>query len=131
MEDFEVLGDKELPFTPDVKLEVETGNCFIKGESYLEDAIDFYNKITNWLKEHLATFNKPIHLMIRLNYFNTSSSRGILTLLTEMALCQQQGKQVKISWYYPVPDEDDIRVELEDFIIASDVKMDMIPELRT
>lgn len=130
MEDFKVHGDDELPFTPDVKLEVSTGNGLIEGESYLEDAFEFYKKITDWLKEHIATFDKPINLVIKLNYFNTSSSRGILTLLSDMAVYQRQGKNIKISWYYPVPDEDDILAELEDFVIESGVKMDVIPEPR-
>lgn len=130
MEDFKVDGDNDLLFTPTVKLEVATAHCLIEGESYLEDAFDFYKNISHWFQQYLTEFGKPIIFEIKLTYFNTSSSRGILTLLSELAIEQSAGKEINITWYYPVPDEDDMLSEIEDFVIESGVKMAIVPRSR-
>ncbi len=127
MEDFKVQDDEDLLFTPIVALEAKSGKCLIEGESYLEDAFDFYSKITNWMQQYLESTKGPIHLDIKLTYFNTSSSRGILTLLTELASYQKRGKEVEVIWYYPIPDEDDMLSELEDFVFESGIKMEIVP----
>jgi hypothetical protein len=43
---------------------------------------------------------------VKLEYFNTSSSKCILDLFKQLEKLNQQNTEVKINWYYEEDDED-------------------------
>ncbi len=128
MEDLIIRSDADLLFTPNVSFVAASGRCHISGESYLEDAVEFYDGLLNWIVRYIHTYKKPPTITFELRYFNTSSSRGILNMLNTLAKYQKNGVHVHINWYYPVPDEDDMLQEIEDFVLESGVKMEVIPK---
>ncbi|WP_121628349.1 DUF1987 domain-containing protein [Poseidonibacter antarcticus] len=67
---------KETKYTPEVNLNLNEGVMNIKGNSYPENTLEFYDPILNILENFFKnTVNKDIILNIEIVYFNSSSSR--------------------------------------------------------
>jgi len=126
MEDLILEGSRDIYFTPSVKLEAASGRCSISGESYLEEPYEFYKKVAEWFMGYTRGGGSNIHLDLRLNYFNTSSSRAILEMLRVLKNLQESGTQVVVNWYYPDPDDDEILMEGEDFQEECGLAINMI-----
>ncbi len=116
--------ERDIFFIPSVKFNAATGVCEIAGESYLEDTVNFYKKLTTWLKE-FKKLNKPMTFNFKLTYFNTSSSKGILDVMKILKELQQTKTGATVNWYYPEDDEDNLE-EAEDFIADTGLKMNLI-----
>jgi len=87
----------------------DDGTLSIFGRSLIENPIDFYKPILDWVK-HINVEN--IEIIIRLEYMNTSSSMQIYNLL-EQAKKNQWKKSVMVKWFYDVNDEDGIELGKE------------------
>jgi hypothetical protein len=128
MENLEIQGQLSTFFTPSVNFSAETGICELSGESYLEDAFQFYDVLMNWINQYFAEGNSEIEMNIRLTYFNTSSSRAILDLLRLLKNYQDsRDYKVIVNWYYPNPDYDEMKAEAEDYIDETGLVMNLIP----
>ncbi len=112
-------------FVPHVNFDADAQYCIIEGESYLEDAFEFYDNLMNWFKDYFKT-NQKVTLDCKLSYFNTSSSRALLDLFRLLKDFQDQEKEIIINWYYPKEDHDDMRIEGEDFMDESDIHLNII-----
>jgi len=123
LENIRVEGAKGTYYTPQVHFDAATGQCSVAGESYLEDAFEFYDKLTAWVVNYFKLGGQSLQLRFKLSYFNTSSSRAIADLIRVIGLLQQEGKQAEVYWYYPEPDYDDIRMEGEDFAAETGCQM--------
>jgi len=118
-----IEGEKGDFYIPSVRFNADTGVCLMEGESYLENTWDFYEKLLNWLKAFAQT-ERPIQFDFKLAYFNTSSSKGILQLLEFLEKYEDEGGQITVNWYYPSHDED-LKEEAEDFMIDTNLKINM------
>ena len=92
--------------TPRISFNANTGLLYIEGKSFPPDAVAFYEPIIQWLKEYIKDPAFKTILRLKLDYFNTSSSKIILDILYLMEDLYKQGHDVKIEWYYPEDDED-------------------------
>lgn len=126
MEDLIIEERKEIFFTPQVEMIASKKLCEISGESYVEDAISFYQPIIGWIKEYGNTNNKELTFNFKLTYFNTSSSKSILDVLNALKEIQTKEIRVQINWYYP-EDNYDLLAEAEDFIEDLEIDMNLIP----
>ena len=126
MKDLYIEGTKGVFFTPTVRLNSETGRCEIMGESYIEDAPQFYEPILNWIDTYVKEIKGTLVWDFRLVYFNTSSSKTILNLLQTLKDYEKQGGNVEVNWYYP-DDNDDLLAEGEDFVEDSGLQINLIP----
>ncbi len=124
MENLVIEEQRDIFFIPSVNFNASTGVCEISGESYLEDTVNFYKKILDWLKDYMQS-GKPLTFNFRLTYFNTSSSKGILDIMKILKKYQDTGVDTKVSWFYPSDDDDNLE-EAEDFIADTDLKMQVI-----
>ena len=57
---------------------------------------------------------KPITLSINLSYFDTSSSKCILNLLSVLKNCKAKGGQFTVNWYH-LSYDDDMAEDIEDY----------------
>jgi hypothetical protein len=114
--------------TPTVKFDGAQGIIEITGRSNPENSIAFYKPLMDWLEEY---FNSPAALTnvnIKLEYFNTSSSKFILNILKKLELISKNKNEVKINWYYQNGDEDMLEaandyeslIQIPFYIIASE-----------
>lgn len=126
MEDIVIQGSHKDYFIPSVKFDVQTGMCEIAGESFLEDTVEFYKPLIQWLEDYTTKIKKPIAFIIKLTYFNTSTSRSILDLLNVLKDYEEDGGEVVINWHY---DENDIDMEedIEDYMIDTGLDINLIP----
>jgi len=126
MENINIEGSHTNFFVPTVDFNAETGACTLSGESFLEDTIEFYDPLVQWLEEYTSEIKKSLTFEIKLTYFNTSTSRSILDLLNILKEYEDDGGEIIVNWYY---DEDDIDMEedIEDYMLDTGLEINMIP----
>ncbi len=84
-----------------------TGDLKIEGTSYPENPMKFYGQVIDWVKELKNQNTDKITLSVRLDYFNTSSSKLVLFIFkTIESMYIKDKKDVKITWFYNSGDED-------------------------
>ncbi|MDX1961264.1 MAG: DUF1987 domain-containing protein [Leptospiraceae bacterium] len=103
---------KKTKVSPEVVLEPD-GFAEISGESYPENSVSFYEPIMKWLKEAVDE-KKEINFNFRLDYFNTSSSKCIMDILSKLDKYNTDGGKVVVKWHY-AEDDDDMLEAGEDF----------------
>ncbi len=92
--------------TPKIVFDPENNIFEISGRSLPEDASLFYEPIIEWLKEYAENPNENTDLHIKMNYFNTASSKLLLDILMIMEDMVEAGNNCIIKWFYDEDDED-------------------------
>jgi hypothetical protein len=125
MNNLNIKGEDREYFIPTIDFNAETGNFLLSGGSYLEDTTRFYEPILTWLKQYTEDASKSINFEIRLNYFNTSSSRSILDIFYVLRDFQSKGGKLKIDWYIKQFDHEMFE-EIEDYMLDTGLKINAI-----
>ena len=92
--------------TPKVELDPSKNIFEISGRSLPEDCSSFYGPILKWLDGYVTKPNANTIFEVKLEYFNTASSKMILDVLTKLETLKEAGKAVTIHWYSHDDDED-------------------------
>lgn len=100
--------------TPSIRFDKETGMFEISGRSIPENSIDFYKPALDWLDEYLKNPHAETVLDIKLEYFNTSSSKCLVDIFRRFETLHKNGSKARIRWYYEEEDEDMLE-SAEDF----------------
>ena len=126
MEIIQIEGKQD---TPNVHLDKEKGIFELSGKSFPADVGVFYTKITDWLSEYAENPNEKTVFIMKMDYFNTASSKVILDILYKLEDIKLDGHDVTIKWLYPDDDEDmmetgeeydeivDVDFELEEYTV--------------
>ena len=94
------------PKTPTVKFDKSEGVFEIKGRSIPENSVEFYNPLVDWLDNYKEDPLPKTEVNIRLEYFNTSSSKCILDVFKKLEAIHKAKYEVIVNWYYEEDDED-------------------------
>ncbi|MGK7396903.1 MAG: DUF1987 domain-containing protein [Candidatus Cyclobacteriaceae bacterium M3_2C_046] len=97
---------KPSPKTPEIKFDIEKSLFEVSGRSIPENSIDFYKPVLEWLDQYIKHPNSETTLEIKLEYFNTSSSKCLVDIFRRFEKLHIEGKKVSILWYYEDEDED-------------------------
>ena len=92
--------------TPTVDFNHDTGVLALKGRSIPENSIEFFNPLSDWLEVYGVTPQKATRMEVRLEYFNTSSSKCILDLFKRLERLNGTVTEVQVIWYFEKDDED-------------------------
>ena len=92
--------------TPLVDFDGETGVLELKGRSIPENSVEFFQPITEWLDEYETAPKRETIVEMKLEYFNTSSSKCILDLFKRLEKMNGVSTDVKVNWYFETDDED-------------------------
>lgn len=100
-------------FTPAISFMIETGQLEISGVSRPEDVAGFYEEPLSWLERFEESILKSghghefqeLHLVFRLSYFNSTSSKYIVQILRHIRNLIKQGISIKIDWIYDEGDD--------------------------
>jgi len=92
--------------TPSVSFNDETKLIEIKGKSTPEDHIAFYKPILEWFDEFILDPPERTQMDVRLDYFNTSSSKVLLKIFRKLELISEAEKKIEVNWYYEIGDWD-------------------------
>ena len=101
-----LINLKGTPDTPTVILNPATHVVNLSGRSLPEDAAAFYNPILEWLDNYAVDNSEETVAVFKLDYFSTSSSKMLLSILYKLESMSFAGTKVKIRWYYPEDDDD-------------------------
>ena len=112
------------PKTPRLQFSRETGEFEISGRSIPENSIEFYKPVINWLDNYLSNPNQRTILVIKLEYFNTSSSKCLVEILRRLESLNDQSI-VSVKWCYEEEDED-MQESGEDFKEIIKVPIEMV-----
>lgn len=100
----EILTMESSDDTPQVILNKDKNIFEISGRCLPEDAVSFFNPIMDWIKRYAQTPNPTTAFHIKLDYFNTASSKLLLDLLTALkpipAIC--------VIWH-SYPDDEEVQ----------------------
>lgn len=116
---------KATEYTPEVNLDSDKNIFSVTGRSSPEDAVGFYTPILNWIEEYLKKPNKKTTFEFKLFYYNTSSSKLILTILTILEASFEEGFDILAKWYFPEDDED-IEEAGEEYADIVDIPFEVI-----
>lgn len=117
------------PKTPSIKFDSKDGVFEIKGRSIPENSVEFYKPLNEWLDQYMQTPLEKTVVNIRLEYFNTSSSKCILDVFKRLEAIHRSKHDVEINWFYEEDDEDMLEAgEDYDSIIKVPFKMIEIVE---
>jgi len=92
--------------TPSVVLDTNQRILEFAGQSYPENATQFYQAIQQKLEAYLNENPEPLTVNFKLDYFNTSTSKCLLDLLECLEKSHQRNQNITINWYYSEEDED-------------------------
>lgn len=111
--------------TPSVSFDPEKGELTIGGRSIPENSIDFYKPLLEWLDRY-ALEPAPVTVVnMRLEYFNTSSSKCILDVFKKLESIKKSGKDITVKWHYEEDDEDMLEAG-EDYDAIIDIDFVMV-----
>ena len=91
------LEREKTELTPYVLIDEERGYMRLEGESYHENVFDFFSEINDWLIKFLRTDFSGFTFDCELKYFNSSTVRILLNMLTEMDTSACSDKVV-VNW---------------------------------
>ena len=92
--------------TPVVSFDAGTGKLSLRGKSYDEDTVKFYQPLFNWLDEYTKSPQPKNDIDIELVYFNSASQKCLYMLISKLADLKKQGKDVTINWYFKKEDDE-------------------------
>lgn len=96
--------------TPQVFLDKEAPIFSISGVSMPSNASSFFQPIIDWMKEYAQNPLAETLLIIRLEYYNTASTKYLLALMQLL----ESVRGASVVWYYPA-DQAEIALEIEEF----------------
>lgn len=103
MENLHIEGS---PKTPTVNFDFNEGNLELKGRSIPENSVEFYHPLNEWIDKYGKNAKGKTTIDIKLEYFNTSSSKCILDIFKKLEALNGNGTEVHVNWYFEEDDED-------------------------
>ena len=122
MENLSLEGSAKVPT---VKFDAENGVLELKGRSIPENSIEFYKPLNEWIEKYGENPKSNTIVDIKLEYFNTSSSKCILDLFKQLEKLNNKDTDVQINWYFEEDDED-MEEAGEDYQAIIDLPFKMI-----
>jgi hypothetical protein len=92
-------------FSPEVILDPKNNTFEISGISRPENANEFYEPIVGWLEKYINDPNKLTEFKFRFDYFNTSSLKFFLMILSKCKEINESDAELVIKWYHDSEDE--------------------------
>jgi hypothetical protein len=108
------LTINKTPRTPLIQLDGDQGIFLIEGILLPEDAPKFFEPVMNYCTDYLMGPVPTTVINLKLEYFNTASSRVLYSLLKKFDEATSTSTQVK--WYYEEDDED-LKDACDEFIV--------------
>lgn len=92
--------------TPSIEFDAASGVLSLRGRSIPENSIEFYKPLNEWLDSYSGSPTSKTTVDVRLEYFNTSSSKCILDFFKKLERVNGSNTEVHVNWYFETDDED-------------------------
>lgn len=91
--------------TPAIDFNAETGVFKVTGRALPEDAHEFFKPLEVWVQAYVENPAESTVIEMRIDYFNSASTRYIFNLLMIFEDIVDDGGDAKIIWYYKEGDD--------------------------
>jgi hypothetical protein len=91
--------------TPQIILDVQNQTFSMTGNSRPENPMQFYKPMFDWLNAYIPTTSDKLVFEVKMDYFNTSTSKILLDLF-ELFEKLATSKDIHVIWYYQSDDEE-------------------------
>ena len=92
--------------TPGFEYNPDANTIIISGKSIPEDHKTVFDPILDWLSIFVTNPQDKTLMVLKLNYFNSSSSRYFMKILRKLEVIPEAGKKIEIHWIYEKDDID-------------------------
>lgn len=97
----------------------------MSGVSLIENTLNFYQPIINWLKSYIKNPSPTTKFIFKLHYSNTSSYKNIYDMLSVVNSIHNNKTNLIVDWYY-ASDDLDMRSIGEDYQESLNVEFNFI-----
>lgn len=94
------------PKTPKLDFNPDADTFLISGRSIPENSIEFYRPLLDWLDKYVQNPLESTIFEIKLEYFNTSSSKCLVEIFRKLEKINEKENKITIDWYFDEEDED-------------------------
>ena len=112
--------------TPLINLNIKESIFQIKGPSFSENIVDVYNPIIDWIGQSLTELENELICEMYFTVLNSASHKKIFQILIKLNSFLDNGKKIKVKWYYDEDDEDIMEMG-EDLIELINIPFELIP----
>lgn len=113
--------------TPSVKIIPAEGIFEISGRSLPENALEFFEPVLAFLNQISANPTSINAYNFKFEYFNSSSAKQILVILSKIKVIAEKNPSIIINWHYSA-DDTDIRESGEKYIRLVDHPINIIED---
>ncbi|SAI48515.1 Domain of uncharacterised function (DUF1987) [Bordetella ansorpii] len=102
------MNDLNLPgtqSTPSILTDAKSGVLRMGGDSYPENSFELFGPVLEWVETYLRDSTGPLRLELELLYLNTSSIKAVMEIFDLLEAAHEQGRQVKVEWFYDMRNE--------------------------
>ena len=92
--------------TPTIITDSDQGLVEIAGRSNPENSVEFYQPLMDWVDEYVKAPGQKTTVNIKLEHFNTSSSKMILDVFKRLEPVLDAKREIIVNWYYEDDDEE-------------------------
>lgn len=106
-----IITIKKTEFTPLISLDAKKHTHEIRGDSYPENSIEFYEPVVEWIEKYVKQLKKSEKALFNLEitYFNSSTSKILMDIFDILEESASEGKDIEVIWYYDK--ENDVALE--------------------
>ena len=112
--------------TPLINLNIKESIFQIKGPSFSENIVDVYNPVIDWIGQSLTELENELICEMYFTVLNSASHKKIFQILIKLNSFLDNGKKIKVKWYYDEDDEDIMEMG-EDLIELINIPFELIP----
>ena len=91
--------------TPHIRTDFSSGVLHLSGDSYPENAFEFFQPTLDWVNGFLNETQRPLRLELALLYLNTSSIRIMMDIFDCAEAAFLSGRDVSLVWRYQPENE--------------------------
>lgn len=122
MEPILIEGTKRIPL---VILDNILGKIEFHGRSIMDNPLEFYEPLYEWLETYKNLPCKTTDIIIKLEYFNTASSKCLLNIFKYLTDIYNSGYVINVTWWY-IDEDTDMKETGEDFQSIMNIPINII-----
>lgn len=109
MKEFKNIIIEQTPKTPQIDLNLLTGELIFSGKSIPENAAKVYEPVLNWVTEYILNARPTTNLRLNLEYFNTASSLWLAKILKVLIRIKEPDYVLIVHLYLPLEEFDEMK----------------------
>lgn len=87
---------------PRIFFDFRKNELLIHGESYPENAKEFFQPAIEWIKNYLDVVDPDVRITVNIDlvYYNSSSAKILMNIFDMLESAAQKGQNIIVNWIY-------------------------------